>query len=117
MFAKALRIRRMQAGLSQNALAKAAGIDPAYVNRLEHDKQSAGTPSRRVVLALARALGLGRLGTDEFLWRAGLSPEENWQVRALKAEHILEEFRYLLGVDRDTIPPPSSETSDPRRDG
>ena len=34
-FGVALRQARVRAGLSQNALARRAGIDPAYVNRIE----------------------------------------------------------------------------------
>ena len=35
-FAALLRRWRERAGLSQNALARRMGLNPAYVNRLEH---------------------------------------------------------------------------------
>jgi hypothetical protein len=54
--------------LSQNALARRAGIDVAYVNRLEHGVQA---PSYRAVLALAGALGLTRANTRRLLLAGG----------------------------------------------
>lgn len=79
-----LREYRLQAGLSQNALARMAGIDPAYVNRVERDLERSGAPSRRVVLALWRALVRETAGTSQaigpdhrerLLVAAGLVPE------------------------------------------
>lgn len=51
-----LRRFREEAGLSQNALARAAGIDPTNVNRIEHSKQ--GAPRKTTIIKLVRGLGL-----------------------------------------------------------
>ena len=51
-----LRQLREEAGLSQNALARAAGLDPTHLNRLEREKQ--GPPRRATAIKLVRALGL-----------------------------------------------------------
>src|SRR5919107_701216 len=48
---------RERAGLSQNALARRMGVNPAYVNRLEHGGR--GATNRELVEAAADALGLG----------------------------------------------------------
>jgi transcriptional regulator with XRE-family HTH domain len=83
-----IRAYRVRAGLSQNSLAKLAGVDPAYVNRLERDVDGTGNkPSRNVVLGLWGVLrdetaGLGDLpgpigatDRDRLLAAAGLVPE------------------------------------------
>jgi ribosome-binding protein aMBF1 (putative translation factor) len=54
-FGDVLELYRVNAGLSQNALAHKAGVDPAFINRLEFGRADA---SRSVVLAIARALNL-----------------------------------------------------------
>jgi len=55
-FRQILRAYRQRAALSQNALARRAALDPAYICRLESGRQSA--PSRHAVHALATALAL-----------------------------------------------------------
>jgi transcriptional regulator with XRE-family HTH domain len=60
-FGEQIRQLREQAGLSQNALARAAGIDSTHVSRIENAKQ--GVPRRTTVVKLIRALGFSL--TDE----------------------------------------------------
>jgi transcriptional regulator with XRE-family HTH domain len=75
-FGALLRSLRVRMGLSQNQLARMAGVDPAYVNRLE--RASAGSsslPSRKVVLALADSLEAGPVDVERLLVAAGLCPE------------------------------------------
>jgi transcriptional regulator with XRE-family HTH domain len=60
-FGEHLRQLREQAGLSQNALARAAGIDSTHMSRIENAKQ--GAPRMTTVVKLVRALGLSL--TDE----------------------------------------------------
>jgi transcriptional regulator with XRE-family HTH domain len=60
-FGDLLRRLREEAGLSQNALARAAGMSPSNVNRIEAAKQ--GVPRKTTIIRLARALGLSL--TDE----------------------------------------------------
>lgn len=55
-FGELLKQLRLEAGLSQNALARAAGIDPTNLNRIERGKQ--GQPRRGTALKLIRGLGL-----------------------------------------------------------
>lgn len=75
-FGTLLRSLRVRAGLSQNQLARRAGVDPAYVNRLERaPAASASLPSRRVVLAFAAALEVGPVDRERLLVAAGLCPE------------------------------------------
>ncbi len=74
-FGRALREARVRAGLSQNALARRAGIDPAYVNRIEAAPAAAPiVPRRPIVEALARALELSRIEADRLLLAAGMAP-------------------------------------------
>jgi transcriptional regulator with XRE-family HTH domain len=63
-FGSMLRQLRVDAGLSQNALARDAGIDPSYVNRCERGSRS---PSRQVVLSLSRALDCTDVNRDALL--------------------------------------------------
>jgi transcriptional regulator with XRE-family HTH domain len=54
-FGEHLRHLRGQAGLSLNALARAAGIDSTHLSRIENSKQ--GVPRRTTIVKLIRALG------------------------------------------------------------
>ena len=108
-FGAVLRRHRIASGISQNDLAGAAQVDPAYVNRLERAGQrtisgrvvTGWSPSRHVVLALAEALGLGPAETDRFLFAAGLATQTDWQARAERAEYRLELVRKALAEDAD----------------
>ncbi len=71
-FGTLLRQYRESAGLSQNALARAAGIDPGLVNRLESGKREPA--SRGTVQQLVAALGLRREEGDGLLHVAGHLP-------------------------------------------
>ena len=71
-FAALLTRWRERAGLSQNALARRMGVNPAYVNRLEHGGRGAG--NRELVEAAARALGLEASERDALLAAAGHWP-------------------------------------------
>jgi transcriptional regulator with XRE-family HTH domain len=71
-----LRAVRLSAGLSLNALARRAGVDPGYLHRIENAPPAGPhVPRRPVVQALGRALGLDLSQTDDLLVRAGYSPE------------------------------------------
>jgi transcriptional regulator with XRE-family HTH domain len=75
-FGSLLRSLRVRIGLSQNQLARRAGVDPAYVNRLERAAAtSSSLPSRKVVLALADSLQAGPVDVERLLVAAGLCPE------------------------------------------
>ena len=75
-FGALLRSLRVRMGFSQNQLARMAGVDPAYVNRLERAAaDSTSLPSRKVVLALADALEAGPVDVERLLVAAGLCPE------------------------------------------
>ena len=97
-FATALRRLRIERGLSQNALAKLAGIDPAYINRLERVGAVSGTIGRPIVLALATALDLSNVERDQLLYAAGLAPERDYQALYEDAEAALQAVRAALGM-------------------
>ena len=76
-----VRELRLQAGLSLNELARRAGVDPAYVHRIESPNvERAPVPRRQVVLSIAVALGLDAHQTDELLTHAGYAPEALLQL-------------------------------------
>lgn len=80
-FGGLLRVLRVRMGLSQNQLARRAGVDPAYVNRLERaGPESTSLPSRKVVLALADAVEAGPVDLERLLVAAGLCPESILQL-------------------------------------
>ena len=63
---------RQGSGLSQNALARRAGINPGTVNRLESGQRAPS--NRELVLTLADALGLASADRDRLLAAAGHLP-------------------------------------------
>src|SRR5918996_5514348 len=75
-FGALLRSLRVRMGFSQNHLARMAGVDPAYVNRLERaPADSTSLPSRKVVMALAESLEAGPVDVERLLVAAGVCPE------------------------------------------
>lgn len=72
-FGTRLRGLRERAGLSQNALARASGLNPASINRLESGERSPG--SREIVEQIAGALGLPPGDRDQLLGSAGHLPD------------------------------------------
>jgi transcriptional regulator with XRE-family HTH domain len=72
-FGDELRRFRLRKNASQNWLAHLAGVNPAYVCRLERGDSIA--PSRLVVLSFAAVLSLDLDDLDHLLALAGLLPE------------------------------------------
>lgn len=72
-FARLLVRLRRQRGLSQNQLARLAGVDPAYVNRIERERT--GPPSRFVTICLWEALEVGPDDRERLLVAAGHCPQ------------------------------------------
>jgi transcriptional regulator with XRE-family HTH domain len=71
-FASLLVRFRLRSGVSQRALARDSGINPAIVSRIESgDRKPSGPPQ---VLALARALKLDASETDQLLASTGFWP-------------------------------------------
>ena len=96
-FGAAVRELRLEAGLSLNELARRAGVDPAYIHRIESRTiERAPAPRRGVVLAIAAALDLDALGSDTLLARAGYLPQAlieigGWDATlALVAERLAD---------------------------
>jgi transcriptional regulator with XRE-family HTH domain len=74
-FGAAVRALRLADGLSLNGLARRAGVDPAYIHRIEsRAAQRPPLPRRAVVLAIAAALGVDARATDQLLALAGYAP-------------------------------------------
>jgi hypothetical protein len=67
-FGGLLQEAREAAGLSRADLGRLADLDPSYVYRIERGSRR---PSRKAVVALARALGLYAPAVDEWLRAAG----------------------------------------------
>ncbi len=74
-FGARVQALRLAAGLSLNELARRAGVDPAYIHRIEARRPQRPTlPRRGVVLAIAAALGSNPRQTDQLLALAGHTP-------------------------------------------
>jgi transcriptional regulator with XRE-family HTH domain len=71
-FATLLHAFRERLGLSCNELARAVGVDPSYISRLERGERE--PPRRRVVEGLALALQLALDEQDRLLVSAGYAP-------------------------------------------
>lgn len=93
-FNKLLRYYRVMVGMSQNQLARAAGVDPAYVNRLERaPDDSTSMPSRKVVFALYGAV---RAEALTYGYHIG---EQDLERLLVSAGHVPEVIRALGGWD------------------
>jgi len=74
-FGATVRALRVQAGISLNELARRAGVDPAYIHRIEsRGAQRPPLPRRPVVVAIAAAFGSDARKTDQLLALAGHTP-------------------------------------------
>src|SRR5712692_9520405 len=74
-FGATVRALRVQAGISLNELARRAGVDPAYIHRIEsRGAQRPPLPRRPVVAAIAAALGSDARQADQLLALAGHTP-------------------------------------------
>lgn len=112
-FGTLVRRLRTERGLSQNQLALQAGVDPAYVNRMERagerDANGAlirkGLPGRDVIFSLSEALDLSYAERDRFLFAAGLAPETDWQARCEDVEAALYTVREAVGVLTNAVEP------------
>jgi transcriptional regulator with XRE-family HTH domain len=71
-----LAAHRGAAGLSQNGLARATGLNAGYICLIEQGQRH---PSRQVVLTLADALHLDMVATDRLLFAAGHATVIDWQ--------------------------------------
>jgi transcriptional regulator with XRE-family HTH domain len=71
-FAALLRRYRDRARLSCNELARAVGVDPSYISRLERGERE--PPRRRVIERLAEVLKLPLEDQDRLLVSAGYAP-------------------------------------------
>jgi transcriptional regulator with XRE-family HTH domain len=71
-FASTLKRQRQDAGLSQSALARLAGVHPSYISRLE--KGDRGPANREFIEKLATVLGAGIREKNELLLAAGFAP-------------------------------------------
>lgn len=69
-FSKLLNKFRKDKRLSQRALANVAEVDQSYLNRLERGLRN--PPKKRTILAIIKALDLGREDTLRLLQAAGL---------------------------------------------
>lgn len=72
-FSLLLRLYRERGGMGRGSLAKAAGIDPSYLTRLENADR--GGMRRDLVDSLARALHLGPIERDRLLVSAAYAPD------------------------------------------
>lgn len=112
-FGQMLRRLRIERALSQNELARQAGVDAAYVNRLEragepHPNGGAikrHLPSREIILALAAVLDLSYAERDRFLFCSGLATDTDWQSRCEDAEAALQLVRDAVGALNTAVEP------------
>ena len=75
-FGATVKRLREQSGFSLNELARRAGVDPAYIHRIEARgaRQRPPLPRRAVVLGIGAALGCSAAQTDQLLALAGHTP-------------------------------------------
>jgi transcriptional regulator with XRE-family HTH domain len=95
-FGVLLRRFRLRAGLAQNALARATGINVGTINRLEHGQRLPA--GRGQALDLARALQLSRAETNMLLGAAELPAEGFGPL--VTTDPVLCDLAALLQDDR-----------------
>ena len=96
-FGATVRALRQQAGLSLNELARRAGVDPAYIHRIEARgaARRPPLPRRGVVHGIAGALGRDARQTDQLLALAGHTPTALLELGGW--DHTLAAVAELLG--------------------
>jgi transcriptional regulator with XRE-family HTH domain len=103
-FGEQTRRYRERCGLSMGAVARSAGIDPAYVLRIERDTH---WPGRSVVLRLAGAFGLTAADQDRYLFLAGHAPCRDYQTLSESyARRLADIDRALVGLGDDDLMQP-----------
>ncbi|SRR6266851_4944701 len=106
-FGASVRALRLQAGLSLNELARRAGVDAAYIHRIEaRGAQRPPLPRRAVVLAIAAALGQDARRADQLLALAGHTPAALLELGGW--DHTLAMVAELL-ADRTLSGPAKAE--------
>lgn len=93
-FAQFLRHYRLENGITQPALAKAAGVSPSYITLLEAGKRR--NPSRQVAVRLADSLNLGQGERIAFLAAAHYLPERELVAPSTPEPPLLAAFRRFL---------------------
>src|SRR5437870_10467249 len=74
-FGATVRALRVHGGISLNELARRAGVDPAYIHRIEaRSGKRPPVPRRGVVVSIARGLAADARQTDQLLALAGHVP-------------------------------------------
>jgi transcriptional regulator with XRE-family HTH domain len=71
-FAELLKDYRVKSGMSQRAVARASGINPAIINRMESGQRYPSGPEQ--VVAISDSLGLSPEDADSLLSSAGYWP-------------------------------------------
>jgi transcriptional regulator with XRE-family HTH domain len=107
-FGAAVRALRRERGLSLNELARRAGVDPAYIHRIESrvGQQRPPLPRRGVALAIAAALGSDPRQTDQLLALGGHTPAALLELGGW--DHTLAAVAELL-ADRSLSGPAKAE--------
>jgi transcriptional regulator with XRE-family HTH domain len=92
-FGELLKSFRERAGLSQSALAQAAGIDRSYICRLENGERE--VTSRSLALRLADILNLSPPEIDLWLISAGYISPRMQKLANRGVSRLLEEINVL----------------------
>jgi transcriptional regulator with XRE-family HTH domain len=98
-FGETLARFRRNVGITPSSLARAVGLDPQGIERIERGE--ARNPDRQLVLDLARALNLSDAQTDELLWSANHLPHK---MRYYEPFHeSRDEHKVALFVDHENV--------------
>ena len=90
-FGRLLQQHRVQADLSCNALARAAGVDPSYISRLERGDRE--PPRQHVALRICQALALDTPAADRLLVAGGYAPVTTWHPLLATVARVLTDPR------------------------
>lgn len=102
-FGDLVREHRIAAGMSMNALARVADIDPSYVFQIERGTKGR-SPKRDVVLSICTGLKLDAGETDVLLYAVGLAATMDWRLIALEYRQRLRVIEEELdGVKSATL--------------
>ena len=98
-FGETLARLRRNVGVTPSALARAVGLDPQGIERIERGE--ARNPDRQLVLDIARTLTLNDAQTDELLWSANHLPHK---MRYYEPTHeSRDEHKVALFVDHENV--------------
>jgi transcriptional regulator with XRE-family HTH domain len=97
MLGEVVRQVRLDRGVSGSEFAKAVGISPSYVCKIENQ---GAVPTEKIIVKMAAALGVA---PERFLTAAGKLPKDVMHALQLQPEALCKLIRALSGAPAERV--------------